>query len=110
MGEKKKKAAKEKPLEKMTAKELREAGLALGTITGVHGMNKAELISAIKQAKGIAEDESAAKSNTVMRDVKKKIRGLKEQRAQALAAEDNKKSVILRRRIARLKKITRRAA
>ena len=53
---KKKKEIKEKPLEKMTAKELREVGKQLPEITGVYGMNKAELINAIKKAKGIKND------------------------------------------------------
>ncbi|MEN8757600.1 MAG: hypothetical protein ABF303_03980 [Desulfobacterales bacterium] len=34
----KKKAEKEKPLEKMTAKEMREIAKAISGITGVHGM------------------------------------------------------------------------
>jgi len=49
----KQKEAKEKPLEKMTAKELRELGKQIPEITGVYGMNKAELVSAIKKARGI---------------------------------------------------------
>jgi len=44
---KKKKETKEKPLDKMTAKELREVGKQIPEITGVYGMNKPELISAI---------------------------------------------------------------
>jgi hypothetical protein len=48
----KNKEAKEKPLDKLTAKELREMALAMDAgIVGVHAMNKAELISAVKEAK-----------------------------------------------------------
>ena len=50
---KKKKEIKEKPLEKMTVKELREIAKEIPEITGVSGMNKAELFSAIQTAKGI---------------------------------------------------------
>ncbi|MBF0508273.1 MAG: transcription termination factor Rho, partial [Deltaproteobacteria bacterium] len=53
MSKEKKKIQKEKPLEKMTAKELRELALSLGEIVGVHGMDKEELIVAIKTVKGI---------------------------------------------------------
>jgi len=48
---------KEKPLEKMTAKELREMALGLPGIHGVHAMKKEELTIAIRKAKGIAEPE-----------------------------------------------------
>jgi len=50
------KAASEKPLDKMTAKELREVAKEIPEITGVHGLNKAELLAAVKQAKGIKDD------------------------------------------------------
>ncbi len=46
----KKKATKEKPLEKMTAKELRDAAIETSEITGVHGMNKVELIQPSKKS------------------------------------------------------------
>ena len=38
-----------KPLDKMTVKELKEVALELPEITGVHGMNKADLLLTIKQ-------------------------------------------------------------
>ncbi|MFC1829669.1 transcription termination factor Rho [Thermodesulfobacteriota bacterium] len=108
MGDKKKET-KEKPLEKMTAKELREVGKQIPEIIGVFGMNKAELISAIKKARGI-EDTSGKKKDTHVRDIKKKIKELKAEREAALEARDMKMAAIYRRRITRLKKKTRRAA
>lgn len=103
------KTEKEKPLEKMTAKELRELAGEIPEITGVHGMNKIELVSAIKKARGI--EETVGRREVVgIRETKKKIKNLKEQRADALASKDAKKATILRRRISRLKKKTRRAA
>jgi hypothetical protein len=108
MGEKKKQV-KEKPLEKMTAKELREVGKQLPEITGVHGMNKPELISAIKKARGIEEDTKKTSSASV-REIKKKIREFRVKRMAALESDDNKMAEIYRRRITRLKKKTRRAA
>jgi Rho termination factor, N-terminal domain len=105
----KKKETKEKPLEKMTAKELREVGKQIPELTGVHGMNKAELISAIKKARGITED-SVKKSDSSVREIKKKIKKLKTEREAALNNNDNKMAKIYRRRITRLKTKTRRAA
>ncbi|MBW1821349.1 MAG: Rho termination factor N-terminal domain-containing protein [Deltaproteobacteria bacterium] len=104
-----KKETKEKPLEKMTAKELREVGKKIPEITGVHGMNKAELISAINKARGIEED-TRKKSDSSVREIKKKIRALKAEREAALTNNGKKMANIYRRRIARLKKKTRRAA
>ena len=106
---KKKKEAKEKPLEKMTAKELREVGKQIPEITGVYGMNKAELMSAIKKAKGMVDDSPKTKDASV-REIKKKIKKLKTERETALSKNDAKMAGIYRRRITRLKKKTRRAA
>jgi hypothetical protein len=105
---KKEKVAKDKPLEKMTSKELREVALQIPEITGVHGFNKPELISAIKKARGI-EEETKKKSSSV-RDIKRQIRALKVDYRAAREAEDNKRAKILRRKISRMKKKTRRAA
>ena len=104
----KKKEVKEKPLEKMTAKELREIGKQLPEITGVHGMNKAELISAIKKARGIMEDATVT-SDASVREIKKKIKSLKANRENALNNNDKKLADVYRRRIIKLKKKTRRA-
>jgi hypothetical protein len=104
----KKKEAKEKPLEKMTSKELRELGKQIPEITGVYGMNKAELISAIKKAKGIEEDTKTT-SDASVREIKKKIKSFKADREIALNNNDKKMAGIYRRRITKLKKKTRRA-
>jgi len=105
---KKVKAIKEKPLEKMTAKELREVGKQLPEITGVYGMNKAELVSAIKKAKGITED-LPKKSDSSVREIKKKIKTLKTAREVTINDNDHKMAEIYQRRIKKLKKKTRRA-
>lgn len=106
----KKKEAKEKPLEKMTAKELREVAKEIPDISGVHGMNKPELISAVRKARGIEETDKNRADTSFVRDIKKKIRETKAKREAAAKAADEKMSAILRRRIIRLKKKTRRAA
>ena len=108
MGEEKTET-KEKPLEKMTVKELREVGKELPEITGVHGMNKAEILSAIKKARGI-KDEPKKKTDASVHEIKKKIKALKAEREVVLNNNDKKMAKIYRRRITRLKKKTRRAA
>ncbi len=110
MAKKVKKDKKEKPLDRMTATELRKYALEMGGLTGVHGMNKEELLSAIKAEKGIAEEGKAAKTVN-MRDLKQKVKDLRALKAEAYeAGESNKKINILRRRMNRLKKRTRKAA
>lgn len=106
---KKEKEKKEKPLDKMTAKELRELALATGGIVGVNAMNKLELISAIKEIRGIVDDTSKKKGIDV-RALKSKIRELKEKHEQAKEAGNNRLIDAFRRRISNLKKKTRRAA
>lgn len=109
MGKKEQKEKKEKPLDRMTAKELRELALTIPEISGVHGMNKAELLAAIKEVRGIVDDK-AKKSDVSVRDTKKKIQGLKLLKTEAHESKDKAKADLLRRRISRLKKKTRRAA
>ena len=104
-----KKGFEEKPLDRMTAKELREVALGLEGIVGVHAMNKSELLAAVKKAKGIVDDKKRQTSVDV-RTIKGKIRELRSQKEATKEAGDKKKMKILRRRINRLKKKTRRVA
>jgi len=106
---KEKKGFEEKPLDRMTAKELREVALGLEGIVGVHAMNKSELLAAVKKAKGIVDDKKRRTSVDV-RTIKGKIRELRSQREAIKEAGDKGKMKILRRRINRLKKKTRRVA
>jgi len=110
---------KEKPLEKMTAKELREMALGMPGVHGVHAMKKEELIAAIRKAKGITEPEVkkekvvVAKKEKVILTVaqlKQKVRDLRLKKEEALQQRNLKIAKILRKRISRLKKKTRRAA
>ena len=104
-----KKETKEKPLDKMTAKELREIAIALPDVTGVHGMNKAELINAIKLDKGI-ETGSGKKADSTVREIKKKIKEFKAKMETLFESNDNKMAAIYKQRIIKLKKKTRKAA
>ena len=103
------KEAKEKPLEKMTATELRELAKEIPDIVGAHGMNKAELVAAVKKSRGI-EEAPRKKSRGSVREIKAKIQQLKKDRAAALEAKDDRLATICKRKISRLKKKTRRAA
>jgi len=106
--------APEKPLDKMTVVELREFALAkaLG-ISGVHAMKKEELLPAVKQALGIKDEEPAKKGVEVkatVGEMKKKILVLKEEKKTAISSKDKKKITVLRRRINRLKKRSKKVA
>ncbi len=110
---------KEKPLDKMTATELREMALGLPEIHGVHAMKKEELISAIRAAKGITEPEPKKEKKTFAKkekviltvaQLKQKVKELRAKREELLQQKNLKMAEILRNRISRLKKKTRRAA
>ena len=110
---------KEKSLEKMTAKELREMALGLPGIEGVHAMKKEELITAIRAAKGITEPEPKKEKRIVAKkekvvftvaQLKQKVKELRAKREELLQQRNLKMAGILRRRISRLKKRMRRAA
>ncbi len=109
MGKKEKPEKKEKPLDKMTAKELRELALSLGSITGVHGMNKEEILAAVKEARGVAKDVGK-KGDRSMRQLKEKLVELRGKKEEARSGNDKKSVDILRKRISRLKKKTHQAA
>lgn len=104
-----KKQIKEKPLEKMTATELRDVAKEIPGITGAHGMNKSELIKEIKEAKGIEDTGAKKRSSATIRQIKAKIVELKKQRVEVKAQNDKKMAAVLRRKISRLKKQTRKA-
>jgi len=107
-------AVLEKPMDKMTVIELREFALNknLG-ISGVHAMKKEELLPAIKEALGIKDEEPAKKGLEVkatVGEMKEKIFRLKEEKRTAVSSKDKKKVNVLRRRINRLKKRSKKVA
>ena len=115
--EKEKEEEKDKPLDKMTATELREMALEIPEITGAHAMKKEQLLEAIKKAKGIEDEvpvkkrgKRVLKQEISAKELKDKIIQLKEQKEEARLSRDRKKVDILRRRINRLKKRTRKVA
>ncbi|NVM26068.1 MAG: Rho termination factor N-terminal domain-containing protein [Desulfobacterales bacterium] len=111
MGAEEGKEKKEKDLERMTVKELKALAAESTDVVGIHAMKKAELLAAIKEAKGIKEEKApkkkAEKGAITVRELKAKIVELKEKRQEARKAKDKRMVDILRRRINRAKKRTR---
>lgn len=103
---KEQKEKKEKPLDRWTIKELREEALKIGEFQGVHGMNKEELLVALREAKGIPAPEK--KKAVSVREIKVKIGELKKQKEEEREQGSARSRLnILRRKISRLKKQTR---
>jgi hypothetical protein len=95
-----------KPLDKMTAKELRLLVMdKLPQITGATGMDKDELLVNIKSVLGITEEPgSISPYKAQIHDMKRQIRAM---RIEKLASTERKQRDILRRRINKLKKRSR---
>jgi hypothetical protein len=109
--------AVEKPLDKMTAPELREVAKAIPGVSGVHAMKKDELLTVIKEFRGIEDEEpvkkkkaKTKKSAIGAKELKLKITRLREEKNKAREAKNKKDVDILRRRINRMKKQTRKVA
>ncbi|QER42096.1 hypothetical protein F1847_04810 [Thermodesulfobacterium sp. TA1] len=98
----------EKKLEKMTIKELREIALQIPEISGVHGMNKEELISALKKVYGIKEEPK--KIGASMREIKAKVKKFKALAEEAKKNRDWVRYERYRRLAAAFKKRTRKLA
>jgi len=106
-----------KPLDKMTVKELREVAKEIPEITGATAMKKDELLAAIKKAKGI-EDEKPAPKKAVSKskaavsvaEIKAKMTELRRRKESLKGQADRKTLSVLRRRINRLRKRSRVAA
>jgi len=114
---KKNEHGEEKPLEKMTVKELRVIAMEIPHTTSVHDMKKEELIAFIKNARQMKEEKPAKKVKVKdsaklksKQDIKAKIRLLKGEKIAAQAKKNKKMVNFLRCRINRLKKQTRRVA
>ena len=99
----------EKPLEKMTSPELKEVAGKIPGVTGVTAMKKDELIALIKEYRGIVDEEPKKAESSKISSLKQKIVDLKAAKTAAQDAKNKKEVDILRRRINRLKKMTRKA-
>ncbi len=89
-----------KTLEKMTVSKLREEALKFGDLVGVHGMDKPTLLRILKQKHGIVDHRT---DNEILverkHELKKKIRQLKAEKAQAIEANDQQKATLLQKRL-----------
>lgn len=109
-----KKQPKEKHLDKMTVKELREIAAEIPHEKAIHDMKKEELVAFIKEARGIKDEMPVKKKKHVVKikmtkpELKSRIRELKVLRGQALESNEDKKAALLRHRISQLKKKSRR--
>ncbi|WP_319583583.1 hypothetical protein [uncultured Pseudodesulfovibrio sp.] len=97
-----------KPLEKMTAKELRALCMEkLPMISGASGKDKDVLVAEIKEVFGIVDEEQISPYKKQIHEIKRQIRALrvKKDETEGRAQRDR-----LRRQITKLKKRTRRLA
>jgi hypothetical protein len=105
-GKKKEEEKKEKPLEAWTIKELRQEAIKSGDVQGAHGMNKEELLTVVRKAKGIPEPEKQKSQG--MRELKAKIIELRQKRDEERVQGASKlRLTILRKKIAKVKSLTR---
>lgn len=117
--ETRKKSHKEdKPLEKMTVKDLKEIALEIPhdhLEIAVSDMHKDQLVAFIKEARGIRDEalgKKVKKAKVIKvaltkQEIKARIKKLKEEQASAQGLKDGEKAQVLRRRISRLKKQSR---
>jgi len=100
-----------KPLDKMTAKELRQLTMEkIPQISGATAMDKDDLLKAIKEVLGISDEEGENKVNPYKEQIHSIKRDVRELREKKMAATSRKDKEILRKRINKLKKRTRRLA
>ncbi len=109
--------APEKPLDKMTAPELREIAKEIPGAAGIHAMKKAELLVIIKEARGLEDkkpekkrQKKEDKPTAGVKDLKEKILQHRKEKEAAREGRDRHKVDVLRRRIKRLKRQTRKFA
>jgi hypothetical protein len=106
-GEKQEKAKND--LERMTVKELRAIAAEETDLAGIHAMKKAELLTAIKEVKGITERKAKTEALSG-KELKAKVAELKAKKEEFRKARDRRMVEVLRRRINRAKKKTRKLA
>lgn len=101
-----------KPLDRMTAKELRELSMEkIPQIVGASGMGKDEVLARIKEVFGLGEEGSGA--NPYKEQIASCKRTIKEMRVQKhnLSGSDAKQEKDkLRKKIKKMKRLTRRLA
>ena len=100
-----------KPLDKMTAKELRELVVSqIPQITGASGMSKEEILAAIKSALGMDSEEGAKGVSPYKAQIQSLKKQIKTMRESKLSFDGRAERGIIRKKINKLKKRTRRLA
>ncbi|MGM0427101.1 MAG: transcription termination factor Rho [Thermodesulfobacteriota bacterium] len=106
----------DKPLNKMTNPELKDIAMEIPGVTGAHAMKKDELLAIIREYWKIEDEglqekkKKAPKPIATIKSLKAKMVELREEKARARQAHEKERMDILRRRINRLKKQTRKVA
>ena len=108
----------EKPLDKMTVNDLRAVAKEIPGVSGVHSMKKDELLKIINKDKGDKDEKPLQKKKgkktqeppMSVKEIKAKILFFQKEKQTAREAMDRHKVDILRRRINRLKKQSRKVA
>ena len=94
-----------KEIDKMNVPKLKEAALAYGgKISGVHGMDKTQLIRALKEINDIPLIEAKRTSKIDRSGVKQQIKALKNLRDQHIEAKDGVQLKRVRRHIKSLRR------
>lgn len=100
-----------KDLNKMTVKDLREIAKDIPGVAGVHAMKKDEVLAIIKEYRGIKDEEPVKKAKKIVamskQELKSEILRLREAKQKARENRDRQAVDVLRRRINRLKKRSR---
>ncbi len=99
-----------KPLDKMTAKELRELSIdKFPQIVGASGMGKDELLVQIKEVLGIAEEGSGRNPyKEQIAGCKRTIKDLRNKKQELSGTEVKREKDALRKKIKKMKRLTRR--
>ncbi len=101
-----------KPLDKMTSKELRDLIInKIPQITGASGMDKDQLVAAVKEVFGIVDEEgSVSPYKKQILNLKGTLKSLRDEKAGLAKETPRKDREIIRRKINKIKKRTRRLA
>lgn len=92
-------------IDKMNVPKLKEAALQYkGRISGVHGMDKSQLVRALKEINGLPLQEPKRASKVDRTALKQKIKALKNARIQHIEAKDALHLGRVRKRIKALKR------
>lgn len=92
-------------IEKMNVPKLKEAALQYGgRISGVHGMDKAQLVTVLKEINDIPLQVARKSSKIDRQGVKQKIKGLKRERDGAIEDKDPVKLKRVRIRVKALRR------